>query len=344
MPRRRTSKKKQVGFSGVLLFLLLAALCAGAVYLAVRGVAPDTPADVETAGETGTEPAATAPPAEPGTAPAADSQRHAADSQNAAATPPAPQTYETYQAVPDEPTPDAADTPQPAGPPPPGTRVAVVIDDLGRDVRDVAALGRLGVPMTYAVLPFETRTPEVVREVRRGGHELILHLPMEARGPADPGAGALLAAMDEGQLERGTLDALAAVPGAVGVNNHMGSLLSADPRAMRVVLSVLSRRDLYFLDSRTSAESIGFRLATSLGMPAAERQVFLDRDASREAVTAEFRRLLAVARRRGSAIAIGHPYPVTIEVLAQEVPRAVELGYEFVPVSFLLERSTAPAR
>ena len=332
MPRRRTSKKKQVGFSGVLLFLLLAAICAGAVYLAVRGVAPGDPPEVRTAGETGTEPAA-APAGEP---------RPAASS-----TPPAPPPYETYEDVPDEPAAAAAPGAEPPAelePPPPGTRVAVVIDDLGRDPRDVAALGRLAVPMTYAVLPFETRTAEVVREIRRGGHELILHLPMEARGPANPGPGALLAAMDEGQLERGTLDALAAVPGAVGVNNHMGSLLSSDPRAMRVVLSVLSGRDLYFLDSRTSAESIGFRLATSLGMPAAERQVFLDRDASREAVTAEFRRLLAVARERGSAIAIGHPYPVTLEVLAQEVPRAVELGYEFVPVSFLLERSTAPAR
>lgn len=317
MPRRRTSKKKQVGFSGVLLFLLLAAICAGAVYLAVRGVAPD-PAD----------PVPEAPDVQAAEPPAAEP----------AAEVPAP--YETYEDVPDEP----AAAPAEPEPPPPGTRVAVVIDDLGRDPGDVAALGRLAVPVTYAVLPFETRTAEVVREVRRGGHELILHLPMEARGPANPGPGALLAAMDEGQLERGTLDALAAVPGAVGVNNHMGSLLSADPRAMRVVLSVLSRRDLYFLDSRTSAESIGFRLATSLGMPAAERQVFLDRDASREAVTGEFRRLLAVARERGSAIAIGHPYPVTLEVLAQEVPRAVELGYEFVPVSFLLERSTAPAR
>jgi polysaccharide deacetylase 2 family uncharacterized protein YibQ len=222
--------------------------------------------------------------------------------------------------------------------------VALVIDDLGRRLEDVQALELLGVPVTYAVLPFETRTREVVREIQDRGSEVLLHLPMEGQEGANPGPGALRLSMSEEELELFTRAALDAVPGAVGVNNHMGSLLSTNPRSMRAVLGVLRDHDLFFLDSRTTRDSVAYRVASELGVPAAERQVFLDREATAEAVTHQFRRLLRLARERGSAIAIGHPYPVTLEVLAREVPRAAELGYEFVPVSFLVERSGLPAR
>jgi len=105
------------------------------------------------------------------------------------------------------------------------------------------------------------------------------------------------------------------------------------------VLGVLARRGLFFLDSRTSADTVAYRVARSLGVPAAERQVFLDRDPAPEQIAFQFRRLLALARERGAAIAIGHPYPETLAVLAREVPLAVEMGYELVPVSFLVQRS-----
>jgi uncharacterized protein len=227
----------------------------------------------------------------------------------------------------------------PAPPAPPdGARLAIVIDDLGRDTADLAALGRLGVPITYAVLPFEEHTPEVVAELRRQGAEILLHLPMEAQGGNDPGPGALLYGMDAEELERRTTAALAAVPGASGVNNHMGSRLSADEGSMRAILGVLAQRNLFFLDSRTSAKSVGFRLASTLGVPAAERQVFLDTEPRPEAIRVQFARLLSVAHQRGSAIAIGHPFAETLAALAEEVPRAKAAGYQFVPVSYLLDR------
>lgn len=225
----------------------------------------------------------------------------------------------------------------PAGPVQ-GVRIAVVIDDLGRSIEDLRPLGSLGVPVTYSVLPFEEQTPQVVAELRKRGVEMLLHLPMEPKNGQDPGPGALRRGMGDEELRERTLAALKAVPGAVGVNNHMGSGLSADHGPMVTILSLLAERRLFFLDSRTSAESVGYQVALDLGMPAAERQVFLDDDLKPEAIRGQFQRLLDVARAHGAAIAIGHPFPETLEALKSEVPRAKAEGYEFVPVSYLLTR------
>lgn len=223
-----------------------------------------------------------------------------------------------------------------------GGRVALVIDDLGRSVDDLSTLRDLDIPISYAVLPFEEQTPQVVSELRQHGVEILLHLPMEPSGTNDPGPGALRLGMTSEQLRQATLSALQQVPGAVGVNNHMGSGLSADERSMSTILGILGSRGLFFLDSRTSAQSVGYRVATRLGLPAAERQVFLDPDPSHEAIRHQFHRLLGLARTRGAAVAIGHPLPETLAVLAEEVPKARALGYEFVPVSYLLNQPDAP--
>lgn len=242
-------------------------------------------------------------------------------------TPPAP------AAEPPPPTIDSAPAPSS------GARVALILDDLGRSVEDVDTLGRLGVPLSYAVLPFESMTPQVVAAVRAARGELLCHLPMEPRGTQNPGPGALRETMTGEQLTAATRAALDAVAGATGANNHMGSELSADATAMRAILGVLAERKLFFVDSRTSAESRGYALAVELGVPAAERQVFLDGDPTSQALAQEWSRMLALARERGAVIAIGHPHPQTLALLQREVPRARQLGYEFVPVSYLLDRA-----
>jgi polysaccharide deacetylase 2 family uncharacterized protein YibQ len=216
--------------------------------------------------------------------------------------------------------------------------VALVIDDLGERLEDLEPLLSLGVPVTYSVLPFEKHTSEVVTELRKRRVEMLLHLPMEPLNGEDPGPGALRVDMGDVELREKTEAALHAVPGAVGVNNHMGSRMSEDARAMTPVLEVIANHGLFFLDSRTSAESIGYRTARSLGLPAAERHVFLDRDPAPDAIRKQFQRLLDLSRTRGSAVAIGHPLPHTLQVLAEEVPKAREEGFEFVPVSDLLDR------
>jgi len=224
----------------------------------------------------------------------------------------------------------------------PAGQLAIVIDDLGRSVDDVTALDELGVPLSYSVLPFEAQTAEVVARLRAERRELLCHLPMEPANSHDPGPGALRQAMDLDALAAATERALARVPGAVGANNHMGSELTTDRAAMGTVLDVLQRHGLFFLDSRTSASSVGFTLARSLGLPAAERDVFLDDDPDPAAIRAQLARFLARSRERGAAIAIAHPRPTTLEVLRVEVPKAKAEGFTFVPVSFLLDRGGQP--
>jgi uncharacterized protein len=198
------------------------------------------------------------------------------------------------------------------------------------------------VPLSYSVLPFEERTAEVVARLRADGAEILCHLPMQPGDGHDPGPGALIAGMDEDGLAGATRAALSRVPGAVGANNHMGSSLTADPAAMGMVLRVLQQEGLFFLDSRTSVETVGYSLARSLGLPAAQRDVFLDDDPQPDAVREQFRRLLDRSRQRGAAIAIAHPHPSTLVVLREEVPRAQAEGFTFVPVSFLLDRTGDP--
>jgi polysaccharide deacetylase 2 family uncharacterized protein YibQ len=243
------------------------------------------------------------------------------------------------------PPPAAVTAPLPAGPLPPAVgrpRVALVVDDLGRSLADLDTLAALEVPIAYAVLPFESMTGPVAAELGRRGVEVLCHLPMEATNGADPGPGALRLGMTGAELAERTRAALDAVPGAVGVNNHMGSGLSADAAAMRAILAVVAERGLYYLDSRTSPESLGYRAALQAGIPAAERHVFLDAAPGAAAVEGQFRRLLEVASERGAAVGIAHPHPYTLEVLRREVPEARRLGYEFVPASYLLDHPAGP--
>lgn len=212
-----------------------------------------------------------------------------------------------------------------------------MIDDLGRSVEDLDALAQLGIQLTYSILPYESRTPQVAAALRRRGEEFLCHLPMEAMGGVSAGPGALMLSMSHDELAAATRRALAAVPGAVGVNNHMGSAISADRQAITTVLTVIAEQGLYYIDSRTGIDTLGYSVARQLGIPAGERQVFLDADRDPEAIRSEFDRLLALAAERGGALAIAHPTPETLEVLTSAVPVAVADGFEFVTARSLLE-------
>ena len=227
--------------------------------------------------------------------------------------------------------------PAPGGAP----RIAIVIDDLGRSVASVDALLALGEKLTFAVLPFESETAQVAARLREQGAEILLHLPMEARGSANPGPGALLLSMSRAELQSETRAALAAVPGAAGVNNHMGSALVADPAAMEAVLEVFAAEGLFFLDSRTAADTQGYAVARRLGLPAAERNLFLDNERDTAAIARQLQELFQLARSRGGAIAIAHPYAETLSALRSELPKAKAAGIEVVPVSRLLDRRAA---
>jgi polysaccharide deacetylase 2 family uncharacterized protein YibQ len=259
-----------------------------------------------------------------------------ADSAPAAVAKPAPALAAAKKKPPMRVPPVRRVEPTPATP-----RLAIVIDDLGRSTADVDRLLALKVPLTYAVLPWETRTLEVVALLRAARVEYLCHLPMESATGANPGPNAILEKLSPERIGARTRAALDELPGAQGVNNHMGSAITADPVAMGAVLDAVAERGLFFLDSRTTKDSVAFDLARRRAIPAARRDVFLDEAPEVADVEAAFDRLLELAKQQGSAIAIGHPRPATLKVLERRIPEATSAGFELVAVSALLERGAS---
>ncbi len=184
--------------------------------------------------------------------------------------------------------------------------LAVIIDDAGYSLEELQAFLDLPMPLTVAVLPGLPHSTEAARRVRAAGKDLILHCPMEPVGGGDPGPGAILTGQSP-EMIRQLLDAdFASVPGALGMNNHMGSKATADEAVMSVVLGYLKSRGKLFIDSRTTAGTAGPRIAESLGMPILQRDVFIDDDVDEDAIVAGFDKGVSEARTRGTAVAIGH--------------------------------------
>ena len=151
------------------------------------------------------------------------------------------------------------------GPPPP--RVAVLLDDMG--LLEDATLKAIALDPTIsmAFLPYARNTRALVEAARAAGHQVLLHMPMEPSGIADPGPGALLVSLSAVEIRQRLTAALAVVPGAIGLNNHMGSLFTADSDAMAVVIDVIAARNLMILDSVTTPDSVVTELARALGVP-----------------------------------------------------------------------------
>lgn len=237
------------------------------------------------------------------------------------------------------PTPHPPSTMPPTPPLPPGARprVALVIDDMGYQVEAAKRLMAMDLHLTLSILPFAPHARETAELARRHGVPVMVHLPMEPRSyPAlTPGPGGLLVSMDPATLARLTRQALDNLPGAVGVNNHMGSRFTEDPAALRPVLEVLRQQGLFFLDSVTSPRSQARDLARRMGLAHGQRDVFLDHDPTTGAITRQVLRLVRLAKTQGQAIAIGHPHATTIAVLTSLAPR-LKQEVELVPVGQLI--------
>lgn len=220
--------------------------------------------------------------------------------------------------------------------------VAVVIDDLGMSFRRTAEVAALPAPLTLAFFPYAPNLPVQTADARSHGHELLIHMPMEPESPfADPGPEALEIGQEPAEMRRRLEWALDRFKGHIGINNHMGSRFTADPVGMDVVMDVLSERGLVFLDSRTTAASVGVRAAASADVPHAARDVFLDHERDPGFIRAALAQVEAVARRHGRAVAIGHPYPETIEALAEWAVGLDERGVVLAPLSAVIERVEA---
>jgi polysaccharide deacetylase 2 family uncharacterized protein YibQ len=213
-------------------------------------------------------------------------------------------------------------------------RIVVVVDDMGVDAVRSARAMRLPGPLTMAFLTYAVDLPRQAAAARAAGHELLLHVAMEPENAdMDPGPHVLLASQGADEILRRLRLGLARFEGYVGVNNHMGSKFTKDAAAMTVVLEELRGRGLLFLDSRTTAETVGASLARRLGVAYAERQVFLDNDDEEAAVWTRLQETEAVAKRQGYAIAIGHPRDATLKALAAWLPRLQEAGFVLAPLT-----------
>ncbi len=223
--------------------------------------------------------------------------------------------------------------------------IAIVIDDMGIDRSRSARAAALPGPLTLAYLAYAFDLSHQTAQARVAGHELLVHVPMEPVGAtADPGPSALLTQLSEAELARRITWNLDQFGGFVGINNHMGSKATSDLETMQAVMVELSKRGLLFLDSRTSVATVARGEAKRVGIPALERDVFLDHDPSPIAVRAALLKTEKTAEEQGFAIAIGHPKDVTISALAEWLPDVKARGYAIVPVSALALRQGRTAQ
>jgi uncharacterized protein len=218
--------------------------------------------------------------------------------------------------------------------------IAVVIDDLGLNRRGTAALNRLRAPLTLAFLPYATDLEEQTRAAGAAGHELLVHVPMEPRSEDWPGPNALTSQLGPAELVSRLRSHLRSFRGFVGVNNHMGSLLTTDAERMVILMAELHQRGLLFLDSRTSPESVAAREAERSHVPFAKRDVFIDNELELESVLRGLTHAENIARHRGYAVAMGHPHDVTIEALKRWLPTLEARGIALVPISAVAARQS----
>ncbi len=218
--------------------------------------------------------------------------------------------------------------------------VAIVIDDMGIDKAESARVIGLPGPLTIAFMAYATELERQARAARAAGHEIWLHVPMEPLdGELDSGPNTLKTELSPAENRRRLEWDLSRLQGFVGINNHMGSRFSGWEPGMRLVLEELKGRALAFLDSRTTAATVGGRIAAELGVPHIDRDVFIDNDETVAAVLAQLDRAERIAEKRGYALAIGHPHATTIAALAHWLPGLKAKGLVLVPASALLRRT-----
>ena len=217
-------------------------------------------------------------------------------------------------------------------------RVALIIDDLGHvggaGKRVVALTG----PVACAILPHTPYARSIARLAHGAGKEVLLHLPLQSVDEFEStGFGTIKIDNTQSQLVRILASDIESIPHIVGVNNHMGSLLTQHPGHMNWLMSALKARgDLFFVDSYTSVASVALQIAREHGVPATRRDVFLDNVPTQAAIHQEFQRLKKLARQRGSAVGIGHPYPATLSYLESVLPGLASEGIDLVSVEELL--------
>ncbi len=218
-------------------------------------------------------------------------------------------------------------------------RIAIIIDDLGYNMASGRRALELPGPIAFAILPDTPHGRTLAKQANVSGKEILLHLPLQAQtvdglvdGSEEPGG--IVLDMNRRQLSNAFSSSLETVPFAIGVNSHRGSLLTRHPGHMSWLMAEISAHPpLFFVDSYTTHESIALKFAGESGVPAVRRDVFLDPDQQPGTVAREFYRLKKLALQRGLAVAIGHPYPATLDLLERELPNLADEGVELISIS-----------
>jgi polysaccharide deacetylase 2 family uncharacterized protein YibQ len=215
--------------------------------------------------------------------------------------------------------------------------ISIIIDDMGKTMEDGRRVLRLPGPVACAFLPRAPHTGQLASEAHARGKEVMLHLPMDSVDGRRLDAGAVTLNMTHKEFARAVEANLAAVPYVQGINNHMGSLLTRHPGHMLWLMEELQRHPrMFFVDSRTTVETVARQVAHENGVPSTDRNVFLDNQLETADIEYQFDRLLRLARKYGSAVAIGHPHPQTLALLERRLPSLRRKGVRLLPVAELI--------
>lgn len=217
-------------------------------------------------------------------------------------------------------------------------KIAIIIDDIGYDMAMADAFMALDIPLTFSILPHSPHGIRIADKAHVRGYEIMLHLPMEPEEypRIDPGPGGLFLSMQADDLIAVLQSNLGLIPHVRGVNNHMGSALTPSEPHMNQIFSILKKKGLFFIDSRTAAQSRSRAAARMFQVPFGERDIFLDHVQHAEEVKTSLERLLRIAEKHGSSIGIGHPHRVTLEGL-QTLLSGIRNRYTFVYASELTD-------
>ncbi|WP_226668560.1 divergent polysaccharide deacetylase family protein [Metabacillus litoralis] len=226
-------------------------------------------------------------------------------------------------------------------------QVAIVIDDLGNNMKGTEEIISLPIPLTVAVMPFLPTTKKDAKLAHKNGHEVILHLPMEpiAGKKSWLGPGAITTDLSDEEIRKRVNDAIDDVPHAVGMNNHMGSKATADERVMRIILEVCKERELYYLDSKTTGKSVVATLAKELRVPYLENELFFDEQYTIKHILKQANLLMSRIDQDDEIIAIGHvgiAGEKTASVLKQYVPLVQQKADAVTLSELLIELETIP--
>jgi len=217
-------------------------------------------------------------------------------------------------------------------------QLAIVIDDMGNSFHDLRAL-RLPTAITFSILPYTPHAKNISSIATKQGREVLLHVPMQAKAHNEKlGKGALMLTMQENEFKAELKKAVNYLPDATGVNNHMGSALTEHIKPMQWAMEILNKQGLYFLDSRTTAQTIAESTAQISGTPALRRHVFLDNIKTNKAMEEQFQRAIKLGEEHPAVVIIAHPYPETLRFLARKFKQK-NTNIELVSLQELLPQS-----